>query len=839
MQTEVPPLPVVHFNAHKNLNRRQNSNLARSSVETKINSSHKNIAYLSSKKKILHPLLVRPYQSNVQQCPSLEQSKPNKSSIEQRVLSAKMLRIKELQNQLADAHYRLNELATENKLLRALQKRQDSALKRYEGTNAELPRIINSHHEELRVLQIKYKKLKTLQKETCNLLKEKENELQQLQSQNKHLLQLSKDRNLGEREKLQIEVSDLNHRIQQQQDTIKTLHKKLTLETKSLKQQLHLEISKRRETQKHLDETTEKLRSLENLLDNRERRLYYSGQLLFPDKNRRFGTQSLTNLRDISSSNPLKIPSKNKKWQTDIQKDSLPMLHTSELNEKNIKTEERIISNQTLDCIKSETMTNLEQVRRYRLQKSPYKSTLNNSEEKSREVDFSINENSEFSIGLEKSEQLGKQHKEEEKYQISAVKFRKIYNNRKCQNFISSSGGSESENENEHENDTNNYTNATNNSKQLHARLISSADETSDSKDSDCKYRNKLRVLVKERKNSYVSDSEIESEIRKQSIEHYLTVNHQNDTLKLISSVYDNQAHNDSDKETEKFTSSKNILNESQNVYQSLIDEMHIQTKNVGNENIYAEYDIHTEYRNSGNIENYMFGQAPSKIQEFNNVSMKKDDFKNESSLQTYSKNEHDVSFETNIEPVDIESKISHTNETLFNGTQKRSSTQDLLNSSQNLNKATINKVDTTEVGILSENMLLQNYSLETKNKLNKNEFQNVDMISHNVQSHDNDSVHDTLTDVSTMSESNIKTKMTDYNKEKLLASMKAIDNNENIEFLNQDYEKHNITRRKQIIENVFPDLPSHMKKKQEIIKDIFDTDVIKNESTDSCNKLH
>ena len=145
-----------------------------------------------------------------------------------------MLRIKELQNQLADAHYRLNviilnillykfiilkfmyityihiyiyicmyvyihtyinvnyrhteynyifsqELANENKLLKALQKRQDSALKRYEGTNAELPRIINSHHEELRVLQIKYKKLKTLQKETCDLLKEKENELQQLQ----------------------------------------------------------------------------------------------------------------------------------------------------------------------------------------------------------------------------------------------------------------------------------------------------------------------------------------------------------------------------------------------------------------------------------------------------------------------------------------------------------------------------------------------------------------------------------------------------------------------------------------------------------------------------------
>lgn len=73
----------------------------------------------------------------------------------------------------------------------------------------------------------------------------------------------------------------------------------MTLETKSLKQQLHLEISKRKETQKQLDEITEKLKTLENLLDNKERRLYYNQQLLFPDKNRRFGTRSLTNLRDI------------------------------------------------------------------------------------------------------------------------------------------------------------------------------------------------------------------------------------------------------------------------------------------------------------------------------------------------------------------------------------------------------------------------------------------------------------------------------------------------------------------------------------------------------------
>lgn len=40
------------------------------------------------------------------------------------------------------------------------------------------------------------------------------------QSQNKHLLQLSKDRNLEEREQLQLQLSDVNYKMQQQQETI-------------------------------------------------------------------------------------------------------------------------------------------------------------------------------------------------------------------------------------------------------------------------------------------------------------------------------------------------------------------------------------------------------------------------------------------------------------------------------------------------------------------------------------------------------------------------------------------------------------------------------------------
>ncbi|XP_051166910.1 lebercilin-like protein isoform X4 [Leptopilina boulardi] len=186
-----------------------------------------------------------------------------------------MLQIKALQNELTDAHYHLNELANENRLLKTLQTRQDSALRKYEGTNAELPRIINTHHEELRVLQTKYKKLKSQYRSNCELLKEKDVKIHIIQDQNKHLLKLSKDRNLEERESLQRKTSDLIFKIEQQDKTINTLNRKLAIETKHLKHQLHLEVIKHKETQKKLQETFNKLKSTEELLENKEKKLLH------------------------------------------------------------------------------------------------------------------------------------------------------------------------------------------------------------------------------------------------------------------------------------------------------------------------------------------------------------------------------------------------------------------------------------------------------------------------------------------------------------------------------------------------------------------------------------
>ncbi|CAG4966526.1 unnamed protein product [Parnassius apollo] len=193
--------------------------------------------------------------------------------VTQRVLSAKTHRVKQLQNQLADAHYHLQELSNENRVLRALQKKQEIALQRYENSNAELPQILNSHNEEMRVQQSKYKQLKQQHKETAMRLKERDMQLQQLRDEHQHLLELSKDKNLLEREKLQAQVNELTAKVQQQNETISMLQRRIALEAKNFKHQLQNEINKHKDTRHDLDLAINNADKLSTIIEIKEKML--------------------------------------------------------------------------------------------------------------------------------------------------------------------------------------------------------------------------------------------------------------------------------------------------------------------------------------------------------------------------------------------------------------------------------------------------------------------------------------------------------------------------------------------------------------------------------------
>ncbi|XP_013136614.1 PREDICTED: lebercilin [Papilio polytes] len=198
---------------------------------------------------------------------------PGDRFVTQRVLSAKTHRVKQLQNQLADAHYHLQELSNENRVLRAMQKKQEIALQRYENSNAELPQVLNSHTEEMRVQQARYKQLRAQHKETAARLKERDAQLQQLRDEHQHLLDLTKDKNLLEREKLQAQVNELSLKVQQQGETISLLQRRLALEAKNFRHQLQSELNKHKDTRHDLDMAISNADKLSTIIEMKEKML--------------------------------------------------------------------------------------------------------------------------------------------------------------------------------------------------------------------------------------------------------------------------------------------------------------------------------------------------------------------------------------------------------------------------------------------------------------------------------------------------------------------------------------------------------------------------------------
>lgn len=103
------------------------------------------------------------------------------------------------------------------------------------------------------------------------------------------------------------------------------LNKKLTLETKSLKHQLNSEIAKHKITEKQLFDSLEKLTAMEDLMDNREKRLYHNNGQIPTGINRKksMTSQSLTNLQ---TTNSIKSSRKNT-IQNDFKNPSLVSLN--------------------------------------------------------------------------------------------------------------------------------------------------------------------------------------------------------------------------------------------------------------------------------------------------------------------------------------------------------------------------------------------------------------------------------------------------------------------------------------------------------------------------------
>lgn len=193
----------------------------------------------------------------------------NNNEVRQRVLSARRLRMKTLQNQLADCQQHISELAHENRILRTVHKRQDQALNKYESTNAELPQLLHSHAEEIRIWQSKYKTLQQQNKELTFKMKQKDAQILAFSDQNKYLTQLNKDKNLEDRQKLTDQVQRMEMKLQEKDNEMKLLARKLQLETKSFKIQVQMEHKRYKDAMAKLEKAKNEL-AVFNKLDELE-----------------------------------------------------------------------------------------------------------------------------------------------------------------------------------------------------------------------------------------------------------------------------------------------------------------------------------------------------------------------------------------------------------------------------------------------------------------------------------------------------------------------------------------------------------------------------------------
>lgn len=112
-------------------------------------------------------------------------------------------------------------MITENRLLKTTEKRQANALSMYEGKQAKLPKIIKIYEEDVRTLQNRIRQIKSSYKEIESRYKAQNTKHIVLQNQYKHLVNLSKNKQLEERQKLSDNLEEAQNTIKQQSEQIR------------------------------------------------------------------------------------------------------------------------------------------------------------------------------------------------------------------------------------------------------------------------------------------------------------------------------------------------------------------------------------------------------------------------------------------------------------------------------------------------------------------------------------------------------------------------------------------------------------------------------------------
>ncbi|XP_060947711.1 lebercilin [Limanda limanda] len=193
--------------------------------------------------------------------------------VTKRMLSARLLKINELRNALAELQQRTDELQKENRVLRQLQFRQEKALQRYDDTESEISQLLSRHSNETTVLRERLRRTQERERAAERRLKESEEQLQRSQTAVIRLKKLVDQRELGARDELSRKLEEEKTRAQEADRKIKELERSMELSNSSYQRQLAAERKKTISAQEEIRTLQEELERLTNRLKEKEREL--------------------------------------------------------------------------------------------------------------------------------------------------------------------------------------------------------------------------------------------------------------------------------------------------------------------------------------------------------------------------------------------------------------------------------------------------------------------------------------------------------------------------------------------------------------------------------------
>ncbi|XP_072355920.1 lebercilin isoform X2 [Scyliorhinus torazame] len=193
--------------------------------------------------------------------------------VTKRMLSARLLKINELRNEVTELQAKLEDLQKENKILKRLQYRQERALNKFEDTENEISLLITRHNDEVRVLRERLRKSQEKERAIEKQLKDTEEELYRTRSSLQKLKKLSEDKHLVERDELAQKLAKAEIKMEESERKLKELERNMELSNNSFLRQVTSERKKTHVAQENVQNLQETIQHLNQKLKGKEKEL--------------------------------------------------------------------------------------------------------------------------------------------------------------------------------------------------------------------------------------------------------------------------------------------------------------------------------------------------------------------------------------------------------------------------------------------------------------------------------------------------------------------------------------------------------------------------------------